>query len=496
MGGGDGHACQDIGLVENTNCRFIEGQGLDIGRPLLPSFAVGTRDPSHVDRFTPGLGGDGTNNPSNLDGIADIQWRANVNPTESRAEQYNVRVDFNATARDLIAFSMFRVPQSSDSFNGSTREMNLFHHTQSNEAETVIWNHVFAGSMLNEARANVAGWNWKDLENNPDGPWGLPSVYIQRVDSSGTIGTIQPNNHLDFGIGAPGLFDQKTIGVKNTLTKVFKSHTLKLGGEITRMSFVDTAPWSARPSYYFNNMWDFLNDAPSAENATFDPRTGVPTDFRKDTRQTLVCALRAGRLQAEVEPDADVGPAVGTLRLDLREERQPELRRARIRRKCADRDVAQAGRHAVRGEPGRFRSAGWRHLEPLEVRQQDGAAWRFWHRLQRAGSGHFTQRPEQPAVSVGGRQPDGKPDRLRRRQFPIRRSRVLRLRVESGYHRQLRPEHQPAGARSELRADCRDRFPRQVADDHLVSLFCRCRATTSAASGWPRLAIRGARPAT
>ncbi len=287
MGPGDAHGCSDIGLVENVNCRFIEGQGLDIGRPLLPSFAAGVRDPSHLDRFTPGLGGDGTNNPANLDGVPDIQWRANQNPTESKAEQYNFRVDFNATSQDLIAFSMFLVPQSSDSYNGSTREMNRFHHTQMNEAETVIWNRVFSSSMVNEARANLAGWDWKDLENNPEGPWGLPSTYIQRVDSSGTIGTIQPDNHLDFGIGAPGLFDQKTIGVKNTLTKVLKSHTLKMGGEITRMTFVDTAPWSARPSYYFNNMWDFLNDAPSTENATFDPLSGVPTDFRKDTRQTL-----------------------------------------------------------------------------------------------------------------------------------------------------------------------------------------------------------------
>ena len=63
MGGGDGHGCSDFGLVANVNCRFIEGQGLDIGRPLVPSFALGTRDPSHVDRFTPGLGGDGTNDP-------------------------------------------------------------------------------------------------------------------------------------------------------------------------------------------------------------------------------------------------------------------------------------------------------------------------------------------------------------------------------------------------------------------------------------------------
>jgi outer membrane receptor protein involved in Fe transport len=38
-------------------------------------------------------------------------------------------------------------------------------------------------------------------------------------------------------------------------------------------------------------MWDFLNDAPTSENATFDPVTGVPTDFRKDTRQTLFAAF-------------------------------------------------------------------------------------------------------------------------------------------------------------------------------------------------------------
>ncbi len=55
-----------------------------------------------------------------------------------------MRVDFNATAKDLLAFSMYRVPQSSDSFNGSTREMNAFHHTQVNEAETILWNRVFS----------------------------------------------------------------------------------------------------------------------------------------------------------------------------------------------------------------------------------------------------------------------------------------------------------------------------------------------------------------
>ncbi len=101
---------------------------------------------------------------------------------------------------------------------------------------------LLAASLLNEARANAAGWRWRDLDNNPDGPWGLPTVYIQDVNGSSTIGTIQPNNHLDFGIGAPGLFDQWTFGFKDTLTKVCKSHTIKMGGEVTRMRFVDTVP--------------------------------------------------------------------------------------------------------------------------------------------------------------------------------------------------------------------------------------------------------------
>jgi hypothetical protein len=71
------------------------------------------------------------------------------------------------------------------------------------------------------------------------------------------------------------------------LTKVHNSHTLKFGGEVTRLTFLDEAPWNARPNYFFNNMWDFLNDAPVQEKGAFDPRTGVPTDFRKDTRSNI-----------------------------------------------------------------------------------------------------------------------------------------------------------------------------------------------------------------
>jgi TonB-dependent receptor-like protein len=62
---------------------------------------------------------------------------------------------------------------------------------------------------------------------------------------------------------------------------------LKMGGEVSRLLFLDTAPWNARPTYDFNNMWDLLNDAPIQESATFNPQDGVPSDFRFDSRETL-----------------------------------------------------------------------------------------------------------------------------------------------------------------------------------------------------------------
>ena len=141
--------------------------------------------------------------------------------------------------------------------------------------------------------------------------------------------------------------------MKNTLTKVLKSHTLKMGGEITHMTFVDTAPWSARPSYYFNNMWDFLNDAPSTENATFDPRSGVPTDFRKDTRQTLYALF--------VQDNYKMRPNL-TLTFGLRweyfgsiSEKNDNLSSVVLGRcECADRHVAPARRHVVQSKRSDF----------------------------------------------------------------------------------------------------------------------------------------------
>jgi len=278
-GAGDFHTCTDIGLSEGPFCHFIAGKGLDLGSPLTNG--IGNTDPSYNGTAQPGFG-------NGLDGVADIAFIQNIpNPSSSDEKQYNGRVDFNLTSKDLIAFSIYRVPTSSTSINGSgTREMNLFHHAVISEAFTALWDHTFSPTVVNEVRVNAAGWRWRDLDLNPNGPWGLPVINFDSngLNNNPTIGNLRPQG---MGIGAPGTFDQWTYGLKDVLTKIHGAHAVKLGGEVTRLLFVDNSPWSARPLYNFNNYWDFLNDAPTSETATFNPITGVPTDFRKDTRSNL-----------------------------------------------------------------------------------------------------------------------------------------------------------------------------------------------------------------
>ena len=307
--------CSSIGLIDPSaasalgiqpTCNEIAGQGLDVGMPLTS--ALGAFDPSQLPSlcsdtggniavcdsthktlvtYRPGLGGDGSGNGSNLDGIADIVNLNTIGPNDQTNQQFNGRADWDVTSKDRISFNIYRVPVSSTSFNGD-RPANLFHHTATNEAETALWDRTFSPTLLNELRVNAAGWRWNELKSNPNIPLGLPQTgAIGDPNNGNNIGSVCPGCN---GPGGPAgsIFDQWTYNLKDVVTKVHGSHTLKFGGEVTKQHFVQDAPWSARPNWYFNNYWDFLNDAPYKETGTFNPTNGVPTDVRKDSRDTLL----------------------------------------------------------------------------------------------------------------------------------------------------------------------------------------------------------------
>jgi len=292
-GAGDPHKCSDVGLIQGVNCNFIEGQGLDLGKPL--TIGVGQQDPSYADptvvggvkTFHPGLGGDGSGSyAANMDGNADMFYVATEGPNNTVNTQYNGRVDYQMTSKDLVAGNIYYVPVTSDSF--SDRAMNFFHHNAKNYSMGLLENHTFSGTMLNEARADMAGWKWNELKDNPQIPAGLPSANINHQDGSNSFASFSDAGPHGIAPSIGSVFDQWTLNFKDVLTKVYKSHNLKFGGQYTRLAYLDSATWAASENFYFNNYWDFLNDAPQTEAISgADPKTGIPTDSRKDDRQGI-----------------------------------------------------------------------------------------------------------------------------------------------------------------------------------------------------------------
>ena len=297
--------CADVGLIDAANvtaahpvanCAEITGQGLDVGSPLaagVGSIDSGYNGCYHRDalgnctQIDYGTGGNGLGGTNNLDGSPDIAFFTTVRPATSTHRQYNGRIDFNPTSKDLVAFSMYYVPNSSTGLNGNgDRSMNLFNSTYTNRAATVLWDHTFSPTLVNEARVNAAGWINKDLSSNPNGPFGLPQVSFNPF---GSLGAPNGGAPLEgYGIGPFNGFDQWTYAAKDVLTKVHGAHTLKMGGEFTHLLSVDAPFWADRPAYTFNNIWDFLNDAPVSANVQSDPTTGAPSALRKDLKDNII----------------------------------------------------------------------------------------------------------------------------------------------------------------------------------------------------------------
>lgn len=265
-------SCANIGLTQGVNCNAIGpggNQGLNVGSPL-PGPA-GTQDPNWTGPFSPGLG-------SGLGTTPDIADYTTVNPTTITDDQYNGRVDADVTAKDRLTGTIYWVPADQTYYAGPVRPMNFWHHDVINDAFTGLWNHVFNPNLLNQARANAAGWRYNEVSSNPQAPFGLPTGQVQ------AIGSITPQY---FGAPGPGVYNQWTYTYSDIVTKVLGRHNMKFGGELTRLYYLNENPGSARPTFGFFNIWDFLNDAPQSQSGTYNPATGTPSVARQDNRENL-----------------------------------------------------------------------------------------------------------------------------------------------------------------------------------------------------------------
>ena len=277
--------CADAGLIDAAhatvgnpaNCAEVSG-GLNVGTPLTTG--LGTQDLGWTDSNHPGCGGAGTGcgtAGSPLGTVADIANYNTINPTKFTATQYNGRLDANVTEKDRVGFAIYWVPLSRDNFNGN-RGYDIFHHNQINKAVSAIWDHTFSPTLLNEVRINGANWNWNEITSNSQSPVGFPTDRFERTGNT-TLNSFGPN------VGST--LNQWTYTYKDVATKIYGRHTIKFGGELTRLFYLQECAGCGVPSYSFFNIWDFLNDAPHSEGGGFNPITGIPTTIRQDDREAI-----------------------------------------------------------------------------------------------------------------------------------------------------------------------------------------------------------------
>ena len=283
IAGYPGESVNYASVANGANCAFVNlpaaychdipyhgGTALDVGSPLATP--LGTADPSYVSNNAPGVGG-------NFDGIPDL-FRANtINPTTSTNQQFNGRLDWQLNPRDLIAYTVYWVPTSTTSFNGPNRTANLWNSDRLAYTQAALWNHIFSPSTLNEFRFNAVRWYFNEVASNPQEPFGLPQGKLD------TIGGITDFQYL--GAPGPGNFAQTTYNIRDTLTKTWRSHNIRIGFDGYRELDNDTQTGSAIPAYTFRNLWEFANDKPRQLNGNFDPRTGTPTSSTKHIRSYI-----------------------------------------------------------------------------------------------------------------------------------------------------------------------------------------------------------------
>jgi hypothetical protein len=266
-------------------CQVVTG-GLDLGS-LTPGgttqlgvFPSTTSDPTMNGLSQQQVGG-------GFDGIPDIEYAQIKVPSQSRGNQFNGRIDWNATQRDLIAGSVYftKLDNLGTSGTSPAAPQNYVPFKPLNSAETLIWIHTFSPNWINEARAN--GTRFADNEINDAGNtvnYGIPYDNIQNYPTA-----------LQYGVAAatttPATFAENTYEFKDTVTHVMGAHTIRVGYEARWEQDNDNLFGYERPTYAFNGLWAFANDASVYEAIYADTNTGGPANTQRYFRSQNYAAF-------------------------------------------------------------------------------------------------------------------------------------------------------------------------------------------------------------
>jgi hypothetical protein len=250
------------GIFNNdaTRCRVV-GNGLDIG-------SITGATGQYVAAATGG----------GLDGIPDIQQVQFGLPGQNRGNQYNVRLDFTPNEKNTITFSTYltRLNNLGSDSAAQGRPIGDLPFKPFNSSGSILFNHVFSATLLNEARFNATRYKIDQARDAANTNFGIPRIEIEGLPIGDRIrfGAAQ-------GEGTPGIFAQNIYEFSDTLSKTRGNHALKFGAVIRYEQDNSNLSGGSRPLYSFSGLFNFANDAPVFEQINADPRTGAPADLQR-----------------------------------------------------------------------------------------------------------------------------------------------------------------------------------------------------------------------
>ena len=239
-----------------------------------------------------------------------LQWTARVDHhfNEGRDRLYG---SINRTTTDKVGFGE---PSVYPAFTAPSPTNSM--HVNSNYTK------ILSPAMINEASFSWVR-PWGELTNPyPE----VPGITI----GGGIVGYQQ-------GFG-PNEFVQNSFEWRDVVTWTRGSHSMKIGGAYTREhADNDSSRTYNRPTYDFNNVFDFAADSPRAQaNLGIDPATGRGRDTSHPLPSHAVgLGVRAGRLEGQAESERERGPALRGVPQHLRRVRRHGQHRDGQRRRSA-----------------------------------------------------------------------------------------------------------------------------------------------------------------
>src|SRR5438552_10134258 len=242
-------SCVDLTGDFNKGCAVV-GNGLDIGS------ITGTYG-TYVQSFN----ANGAPTGGGLDGIADLQKVTFAIPSKFSGNQYNTRIDFEATAKDHIAVSTYIVPNTATAADSgsASRLMGDITSKRLSYALGFIYQRTISATTLNEARFNVTRWGYDETKTNPNANFGFPRIEIEAMFSD------RVRFDAPYGLNTPGVINEKQFEFRDALTHVTGNHAVKIGGEYRRDINSNGEVGGARPLYSFRGLWNFANGTPIFE---------------------------------------------------------------------------------------------------------------------------------------------------------------------------------------------------------------------------------------